>query len=388
MFAAFGLCLHTDNQLLSAYRLVNVAGLFVSSFLAGVVLLCLVVLVSAHDGEGRRWSIGIGLSTASVGVVCSLLIEVLPVQVSALGAGVCLGFGLTCLLRQWGRYFRILSYRAALLNTALSFLVGACWWFALEFAGTPFLFSLGLLVLVFCGGLPLLAREIVLADEMREGFISGESPQKPLSTMYQAMRKGWIAVAGILVNFFLTGVMFWSAGIGFNLSMVTSRPLAYLVVFLVVWLLITRINASDNTILVRFYRITLPLAALVMFAGLLAEFFSENAIPVKSIVYLGTAAYTVMGITVLFWTSKDSEISFSKVFAAFCASCALSMAAGMVAFHFIGEGIRLVYLGLLVVYMVAIAIEEVWAWCRPVQTRAVYHNAHPDSIEHKAPDGD
>ncbi|MFR1166290.1 MAG: hypothetical protein ACLSDQ_00925 [Adlercreutzia equolifaciens] len=34
-------------------------------------------------------------------------------------------------------------------------------------AGTPFLFCLGMLVLVSCGALPLLASQIVQADEIR-----------------------------------------------------------------------------------------------------------------------------------------------------------------------------------------------------------------------------
>ena len=104
VLAGFALCLHADNLLLGAYALEGAADLFIHSFLVGVVALCVVVFVSAHDGEKRRWSIGVGLLASIAGVLCALLYQVLPTPVSAAGAGLFLGFGLTCLLRQWGRY--------------------------------------------------------------------------------------------------------------------------------------------------------------------------------------------------------------------------------------------------------------------------------------------
>ncbi len=65
VLAGFALCLHADNLLLGAYALEGAADLFIHSFLVGVVALCVVVFVSAHDGEKRRWSIGVGLSHRS-----------------------------------------------------------------------------------------------------------------------------------------------------------------------------------------------------------------------------------------------------------------------------------------------------------------------------------
>ena len=124
VLAGFALCLHADNLLLGAYALEGAADLFIHSFLVGVVALCVVVFVSAHDGEKRRWSIGVGLLASIAGVLCALLYQVLPTPVSAAGAGLFLGFGLTCLLRQWGRYYRLFSYQGALLNTMLAFLGG------------------------------------------------------------------------------------------------------------------------------------------------------------------------------------------------------------------------------------------------------------------------
>ena len=135
VLAGFALCLHADNLLLGAYALEGAADLFIHSFLVGVVALCVVVFVSAHDGEKRRWSIGVGLLASIAGVLCALLYQVLPTPVSAAGAGLFLGFGLTCLLRQWGRYYRLFSYQGALLNTMLAFLAASCRWFVVSHAG-------------------------------------------------------------------------------------------------------------------------------------------------------------------------------------------------------------------------------------------------------------
>ncbi|MFR1166289.1 MAG: hypothetical protein ACLSDQ_00920 [Adlercreutzia equolifaciens] len=71
VLAGFALCLHADNLLLGAYALEGAADLFIHSFLAGVVALCVVVFVSAHDGEKRRWSIGGLLASIAVIVRCS-----------------------------------------------------------------------------------------------------------------------------------------------------------------------------------------------------------------------------------------------------------------------------------------------------------------------------
>ena len=68
--------LHADNLLLGAYALEGAADLFIHSFLVGVVALCVVVFVSAHDGEKRRWSIGVGLLASIAGVLCALLYQV------------------------------------------------------------------------------------------------------------------------------------------------------------------------------------------------------------------------------------------------------------------------------------------------------------------------
>ena len=149
VLASIALCLHADNILLFALEKTGAADLFVCAFLGGAAALCLAVAVSAHDDEQRRWSIGVGLASAGAGIVFALLLDALPAPMVSVCSGALLGFGLTCLLRQWGRFYRSFTFQGALLNTGLSFLLSSLWWFAMVHAGTPFLFCLGLIVLVF-----------------------------------------------------------------------------------------------------------------------------------------------------------------------------------------------------------------------------------------------
>ena len=148
VLASIALCLHADNILLFALEKTGAADLFVCAFLGGAAALCLAVAVSAHDDEQRRWSIGVGLASAGAGIVFALLLDALPAPMVSVCSGALLGFGLTCLLRQWGRFYRSFTFQGALLNTGLSFLLSSLWWFAMVHAGTPFLFCLGLIVLV------------------------------------------------------------------------------------------------------------------------------------------------------------------------------------------------------------------------------------------------
>lgn len=333
--AAFGLCLRAGNQLLASYDLEGVAGLFSGSFLLGVVLLCVAVLVSAHDGEQRRWSIGVGLVCGMLGATISLLANALPSAAGAAGSGLLLGFGLACLLRQWGRYYRFLSYRGALLTTALSFLIASCLELAMEFAGTPFLFCLGLLVLVVCGGLPLLARDIVRADEIRAGFLDADAAPKPISTMYQAVRGGWMAVVGLVLNCFALGMAFWPGTVDPLAEAFSARPVAYAALFAVTAWVVSRARATAGGIMERFCRASLLLAAAAALASQLlaggggASLGASVALSVLS--HLSAAVFNVLGLVVLFWTAKSSDLGFSKVFALFCASCAVGVAAGMAA---------------------------------------------------------
>ncbi|RDB56952.1 hypothetical protein C1879_08375 [Paraeggerthella hongkongensis] len=363
VLAAFGLCLHADNQLLAVYALEGVAGLFACSFLIGVVSLCMAVLVSAHDEEQRRWSIGIGLFASIVGVGFALLTGLLPAAVCAAGSGLFLGFGLTCLLRQWGRYYRLFTHRGALLNTALSFLAAACWWFAMEFAGTPFLFCLGLLVLAVCGGLPLLAREIVLADEVRAGLRDDYVAPKPISTMSQAMRNGWAAVLGLMFNFFMIGATFWPYAGGLSATGISPKPLAYLLVFALVWWVVSRTREIVGGAMESFYRAALPCSALLLLAYPLLSSVDvlQGSIALQVISYLGVAVFNILGLVVLFWTAKSSEVGFSRVFAMFCTSCAASVAAGMVAFQLLGDGAQKIALLMLAVYVVVVLLAQVRA---------------------------
>ena len=110
----------------------------------------------------------------------------------------------------------------------LAFLAASCWWFVVSHAGTPFLFCLGMLVLVSCGALPLLASQIVQADEIKAGLRSGVVAVKPLETMREVMQKGWAAVAGLMFNFFTIGLTLWSDRIGVESGDVAYKPMAYL----------------------------------------------------------------------------------------------------------------------------------------------------------------
>ena len=342
VLAGFALCLHADNLLLGAYALEGAADLFIHSFLVGVVALCIVVFVSAHDGEKRRWSIGVGLLASIAGVLCALLYQVLPTPVSAAGAGLFLGFGLTCLLRQWGRYYRLFSYQGALLNTMLAFLAASCWWFVVSHAGTPFLFCLGMLVLVSCGALPLLASQIVQADEIKAGLRSVVAV-KPLETMREVMQKGWAAVAGLMFNFFTIGLTLWSDRIG-----VESGDVAY---------------SARGGILQAFYRIALPVAAALMLVCPIANATGalSGLMLFSTISYLGVALMNVLGLVVLLWMAKSSDVGFSKVFAAFCASCAASVAVGMTVFQLFGAHAQLLWSSVLSIYIVAVVLSEVVA---------------------------
>lgn len=363
VLAAFALCLRTDNQLLYSFEMGGVAGVFAGSLLLGVIALCAVVLVSAHDGEQRRWSIGVGLATGAGGVVFALLQTPFHGMVSAVGSGVLLGFGLTCLLRQWGRYYRSLSFQGALLNTAASFLIASLLWYAVMHAGTQFLFCLGLLILVFVGGLPLLMSEIVRADEVRAGLREDVKEQwEPLVTIWQVIRSGWAAVLGLMFVFFAAGITFWPEAAGLS-SGVSLKPVSYLVLLIVVWWVVGRARSAQGGILEAFYRASLPIAAAIM----LAVPFLEGALPFVgtaafSIVsHLGVAVCNVLGLVILFWMAKSSDVGFSKVFAAFCSSCAASFAAGMLAFQVLGQDAWLASLFLLATYLVAMVLSEIVA---------------------------
>ena len=208
VLASIALCLHADNILLYALEKAGAADLFVCAFLGGAAALCLAVAVSAHDDEQRRWSIGVGLASAGVGIAFALLLDALPAPMVSVCSGGLLGFGLTCLLRQWGRFYRSFTFQGALLNTGLSFLLASLWWFAMVHAGSPFLFCLGLIVLVLSGGLPLLASDIVRADEVRAGLRDREERWVPHVSIWQVMRQGWAAVVGLMFNFFVIGLTF------------------------------------------------------------------------------------------------------------------------------------------------------------------------------------
>ncbi|WP_147272929.1 hypothetical protein [Gordonibacter sp. 28C] len=362
VLACIALCLHADNILLFAFEKSSAAGPFACAFLGGAVTLCLAVAVSAHDDEQRRWSIGVGLASAGAGVGFALFLDALPALMTAVCSGALLGFGLTCLLRQWGRYYRSFTFQGSLFSTGLSFLLGSCWWFAMMHAGSPFLFCLGLLVLVLSGGLPLLASDIVRADEIRAGLRDVDENWVPSVTIWQVMRQGWAAVAGLMFNFFVIGLTFWPLASGLGAGIV-PKPLPYLLVAIVAWQVASRVRDPAGGMLETFYRVGLPVAAAVMLtAPALAVLFPEaNSLALSALSYLGIAVLNVLGLVVLFWSAKSSEVGFSKMFAAFCASCAASMALGMLTFQLLGSNVsRGVALVLLVAYLAAVLVGEAW----------------------------
>lgn len=368
VLAAFALCLRTDNQLLRSLEMGGVASLFACSFLLGVIVLCAAVLVSAHDEEKRRWSVGVGLVAGVCGVCFALLQEALPDWLSAAGSGLLLGFGLTCLLRQWGRSYRSLSFQGTLLNTAASFLVASCLWYAVMHAGTPFLFCLGLLSLVLCGGLPLLMSEIVRADEVRAG-LRPETVERwePLLAIWQVIRSGWAAVIGLMINFFTAGLTFWPAAAGLSTNSVSLEPLSYAALVAVVWMVVSRAQSAKGGIFETFYRVSLPVAAAIMLIMpfLHGAFPFVGAAAFSVVSHLGVAVCNVLGLVMLFWMAKSSEVGFSNVFAMFCASCAASFGAGMAAFHMLGLDAQIVSLCLLAVYLAAMVLSEARsAWSR------------------------
>lgn len=358
VLAGIALCLHADNILMYTLGAASATIPFVCSFLAGVVILCLSSSVSAHDDEKRRWSIVIGLATALAGVLFALFLEVLPVVPMAMGAGMLLGFGLACLLRQWARFYRSFTFQGALLNTGFAFLLASMWWIALANAGSVFLFCLGLIVLTLSGGLPLLASDIVRADEVREGFRNDDLWVSSV-TIWQVMRQGWAAVAGLMLNFFAIGLTFWqSSAVAVTL---VPKPLVYAIVAVVVWWVALHARTAIDGFLGAFYRVALPVAALLMLApaSLALAFPGLGDVVLVLVSYAGTALCNVLGLVVLFWSAKSSEVGFSKMFAAFCASCAASVAVGLVVCQLVGQHAPVVLLCLLTVYLVAMVLNEV-----------------------------
>lgn len=358
VLASIALCLHADNILMYTLGAASATIPFVCSFLMGIIVLCLSSSVSAHDDEKRRWSIVVGLATALAGSLLALFLEVLPVVPTAVMSGLLLGFGLACLLRQWGRFYRSFSFQGALLNTGLAFLSASIWWMAMANAGSVFLFCLGLIVLALSGGLPLLASDIVRADEVREGFRSDDLWVSSV-TIWQVMRQGWAAVAGLMLNFFAIGLTFWqingaSAGI-------VPKPLAYAVVAVVVWWVALHARTAIDGLLGAFYRVALPLAAVIMLVPplLVLVFPGIGGGKLVLVPYLGTALCNVLGLVVLFWSAKSSEVGFSKMFAAFCASCAASVAVGLVACQVFGVHAPTVLLCLITSYLIAMVLNEV-----------------------------
>src|SRR5699024_8194170 len=105
----------------------------------------------------------------------------------------------------------------------------------------------------------------------------------------------------------------------------------------------------------------LPIAAAIM----LASPFLDPVVPpaadlaFSTFSYLGIAACNVLGLVILFWSAKSSDVGFSKMFAAFCASCAASMGAGMVVFQLLGRDAQVVSLCLLAAYLAAMVLGEV-----------------------------
>jgi len=78
----------------------------------------------------------------------------------------------------------------------------------------------------------------------------------------------------------------------------------------------------------------------------------------STISYLGVALMNVLGLVVLLWMAKSSDVGFSKVFAAFCASCAASVAVGMTVFQLFGAHAQLLWSSVLSIYIVALVLSE------------------------------
>ncbi|MFR1166291.1 MAG: hypothetical protein ACLSDQ_00930 [Adlercreutzia equolifaciens] len=80
----------------------------------------------------------------------------------------------------------------------------------------------------------------------------------------------------------------------------------------------------------------------------------------STISYLGVALMNVLGLVVLLWMAK-SPTGFSKVFAAFCASCAASVVVGMTVFQPSGAHAQLLWSSVPSTHIVAVVLSEVVA---------------------------
>lgn len=362
VLAAFGLCLRSDNALLISFELAGVGMLFASMFLAGVLLFCILAVAFSHDGEKRRWSSIVGLIASSLGTLIGMLAALVTPTVAAELSGVLLGFGLSCLLRQWGRYYRHLSPAQTLLQTALTFLLASLWWYIVAYTHTPFLFGLGLLVLIWAGGIPLLMKQVL---ESQGDLPAADVVVTSKTSMRAIMSHGWAPMVGLLFNFFTIGLTFWPQQAGFVQGAPSPKPLSYALVFLVVWWFVRRTRQATEQarphLLETFCRLALPIAAAIM----LASPFVDGAIDVRNsllftvVSYAGIALFNIIGLSELFWAAHASEVRFSKVFATFVASCAVCVALGMVVFALLGETAQIVSLCVLALYLMAMVIMEV-----------------------------
>ena len=74
----------------------------------------------------------------------------------------------------------------------------------------------------------------------------------------------WAAVAGLMFNFFTIGLTLWSDRIGVESGDVAYKPMAYLLLAIVVWWVVAHAYRARGGILQAFYRIALPVAAALM----------------------------------------------------------------------------------------------------------------------------
>ena len=197
------------------------------------------------------------------------------------------------------------------------------------------------------------------ADEIKAGLRSAVVV-KPIETMREVMQKGWAAVAGLMFNFFTIGLTLWSDRVGAGPVDVAYKPMAYVLLAVAVWWVVAHAYRATGGILQTFYRVALPAAAALMLACPLVNATGalSGTMPFSIVSYVGVALMNVLGLVVLLWMAKSSDVGFSKVFAAFCASCAASVAAGMIAFRVLGPHAQLLWSGLLATYLVAMVLGE------------------------------
>jgi DNA-binding CsgD family transcriptional regulator len=266
----------------------------IASLLFGAGTLCLLALIT-----GGRWVDSRAFSLACL-ILCAagLLAAFLYVSAESTPAklllscatGLFIGMGIFGLLLAWGLFFSRLSSVSVLLTVALALLIGSLLWSLIILFSNFVSACIALLALALIAAVPL----IIFA-----GRYSTPAAHIPTRKLIGAR---WGAVFGMSFNLFTLGLTFWPSAAGLGSGGGGFKPLAYLFIFLVVFLVARKGLSGGSNTLDLFYRIALPIGAAVMlFSPFLGNLVSWETIPgLSSLPYIGVGLLHLVGLNTLF----------------------------------------------------------------------------------------